>query len=89
MATARHPWLDAARNVLATSTACYVMPQGSVVPWGDAGRRAMKRGGAVLLDTFTASVILAVHDKLNDTNRAMFLAMSLPKAARVAFKLVK
>lgn len=45
--------------------------------------------GWVLLDSTTASAIIAVYDKLNETNRAKFHALSLEKAISVAWKLVK
>lgn len=45
--------------------------------------------GWVALDTFSASAICAVHDGLNEENRAKYSALPLPKMARVAFKLIK
>lgn len=40
----------------------------------------------VAVDLFTANAIVAVHDACNETNRAKFLALPLPKMARLAFK---
>jgi hypothetical protein len=45
--------------------------------------------GWVALDAFSASAIVAIYDKLNETNRAKYGAMPLQKMAVVAFKLVK
>jgi hypothetical protein len=47
-----------------------------------------KRGWTIL-DGFTASAIMAVHDALNDTNKARFSALPLIRMATVAFRLVK
>ena len=43
----------------------------------------------VMVDGFSASAIVAVHDALNETNRAVFLALPIEKMARVAFRLVE
>lgn len=43
----------------------------------------------VLVDSYSASAIVAVHDKLNPENQAKLLAMPVAKVASVAFKLLK
>lgn len=45
--------------------------------------------GWVILDGFTASAIVQVHDALNEQNRAKYAAMPIQKMAAVAFKLMK
>lgn len=45
--------------------------------------------GWVLVDLFSASVYLKVHDALNDTNRAKFAEMDLIKAVKIAYKLLE
>lgn len=42
----------------------------------------------LLLDLFTASAIVAVHDGLNEANRAKFAGMGIGRMADVAFKLL-
>lgn len=44
--------------------------------------------GWVALDSFSASAIVAVHDNLNETNRAKFAALPLTKMVRVAFSIL-
>lgn len=51
------------------------------------GGRKPKNG--VLLDSFTASAVVLVHDGLNEVNRAKFFALPLTKAVTVVWKLVK
>jgi hypothetical protein len=56
------------------------------------GARKIKldgRPGLVYLDSFTASAMLAVHNALNEGNRATFLALPWRKAVAVTWKLVK
>lgn len=45
--------------------------------------------GGILLDAFSASVYVAVHDKLNEENRQKFSALPLERAVILAYKLVK
>lgn len=42
-----------------------------------------------MIDLFSASAVVAVYDRLNSENQAKFCAMTAPKMAAVAFKLVK
>ena len=53
-------------------------------PFGAGSKR-----GWFYLDAFSASAIVAVWNALNEANRAKFAALSIPKMARVAFKLVR
>ena len=66
--------IEAARDVVTAKTA-----------------RQVKRpdGSKVLLDLFTASHIVKVHDALNDENQVMFENMSIERMASLVFKLVK
>ena len=43
----------------------------------------------VLVDGFTASAIINVHDQLNPVNRAKFAALPLRKIVAVTWKLIK
>jgi hypothetical protein len=43
----------------------------------------------VIVDTWTAGVIMAVHKALNEVNRAKFESLGIEKMARVAMKLIK
>ena len=47
------------------------------------------RRGWVVLDRYTASAIVKVHDALNDNNREKFASFPIQMMATVAFKLVK
>lgn len=51
--------------------------------------KACARVDGLLLDLTTAHAIVAVHDALNEKNRATFAAMPLRKMARVALKLIR
>lgn len=42
----------------------------------------------IRVDLFSASAIVQVYDVLNDTNKARFLALPVPKMADVAFKII-
>lgn len=43
----------------------------------------------IMVDLFSANAIIAVHDGINDTQRAKFIALPLAKMASVAFKVLK
>lgn len=47
------------------------------------------RGNGVLLDSFTASMLVQIHDALNEANRAKFDGLSITKAVSVGWKLAK
>lgn len=59
----------------------------------EACRRIMREGYAkvneVMVDSFSASAIIAVYDKLNEANRAKLESLPVVKAASVCFKLCK
>jgi hypothetical protein len=44
--------------------------------------------GWVLVDLWTASTVVQVHDALNETNREKFAALELLRMVDVAFRLV-
>lgn len=46
------------------------------------------RGPGIVLDTFTASMLVAVHDALSETNRARFAGFPLTMAVDVGWKLM-
>jgi len=73
-------WTGAARWIVENRTAHRVLPQtGELVP--------DNRRGGMLLDLFSASRMLAVHDALSDSNKARFSAMDVRKAHKAAFNL--
>ena len=43
----------------------------------------------MMVDLFSASVMVRVHDALNAENQAKFLALPIDKMAQVAFKMIK
>jgi hypothetical protein len=43
----------------------------------------------VLVDSYSASAIVAVVNALNDTNRAKLLSFPVGKVAEISFKLIK
>ena len=58
----------------------------------EACRRIMKEGYAkvneVMVDSFSASAIIAVYDALNTPNRLKLESLTVGKAATVCFKLI-
>lgn len=50
--------------------------------------KGRKRRG-VILDSFTASMLVQVYDALNEKNRAMFASFPLTKAVAVGWKAVR
>ena len=59
----------------------------------DIARRVVDKGGAekvkgVMLDTFTASAIVQVYDKVNDSNKQKMEKMPLPKLAAAVWKIL-
>lgn len=49
--------------------------------------RSAGRVGGVLVDLFTASIIVQIHDALNEANRASLAKMPVRKMASVCYKL--
>lgn len=47
-----------------------------------------KLKGWVVLDSWTGSCVVAVHDKLDPINQAKFAALSVQAAAGIAFRLM-
>jgi hypothetical protein len=63
-------------------------------PWIEAARQVVEEGqytkvDGVLLDHFTASMLVQVHDALSPENQAKFGAMSLVRAVDVGWKVVQ
>ena len=59
----------------------------------DIARRVVDNKGAekvkgVMLDTFTASAIVQVYDKVNDSNKKKMESMDLPKLAAAVWKIL-
>lgn len=42
-----------------------------------------------MVDLFSASAIVKVHDALNEANRAKFLALPIARMASISFQLLK
>ncbi len=53
-----------------------------------ASPKRLRSGKRLLLDSFTASMLVQITDALNETNRAKFLALPFLKAISVGWKLV-
>lgn len=85
-------WLEAARRIVERSTFEVLDPNTcEPVPYSwqaneDESSEDMV-GDGVLLDLYSASVMVQIHDALGEENRAKFAAMPLTKAHSVAFKL--
>lgn len=74
-------WIDAARWIVKHKAARRVDAEtGQLVP--------ENRRGGTLLDLFSASGMVQVHDALSGENRKKFGDMKLPVAHHVAFKLI-
>jgi len=94
--------IEVARAVLATKTAHAFRETADgyeAKPWGSVPEvvaeteakesdRPVPASGWVLLDLFTASAIVEVHDALSAPNRARLAAMDLPRAADLVWKVV-
>jgi hypothetical protein len=53
-----------------------------------ASEKTLGRVDGVNLDTYSASAILAVYEKLSDENKIKFVALPVYRMASIAFKLV-
>lgn len=71
-------WVASARWIVENNTHETLDPDTGLIT-------APNRG--VLLDLFSASLMVQVHDALNETNRARFAAMPVAKAHAFALKL--
>lgn len=73
-------WLTTVQRIVANRQYEHVDPTtGEAVPEGT--------GGAVLLDLTTASIMLEIHDRLNDEHRTALEAMTFVRAWAVTTKL--
>lgn len=81
-------WIDAARQVL-TDGFQTVRPSGEVLQtkWRN-DDTPRSQGDAMLLDHFTASMLVQIYDALGPEQKAKFAAMPLDKAVDVGWKLV-
>lgn len=88
-------WLDTARRIVERHQFEVVHPvTGDPVEskWeeGDEGDTLVAVDGeGVLLDAFTASLMVQVHDALGPDNQARFVAMPLSKAVPFTYKLLE
>lgn len=55
---------------------------------GHQAQRIRIDGRKVLVDSYTASMLVAIYDALNEANRAKFIALSWPRMVTVGWKLV-
>ncbi len=77
----REGWIDAARWVYEHKTARRLdRKTGVLVPEN-------QRGG-ILLDLFSASVLVQVYDALNEENRKKLHSLSITRAVKVAFSMM-
>lgn len=96
-------WIDAARYVLEHKSFVMVEDDGTWHPptakdWNaldSEGEFAEHMGieptetSGMVLDTFTASMLVQIYDAVNDENREKLGAMSLERAVDIGWKLVK
>lgn len=47
------------------------------------------RKGAVLMDAFTANMLITVYEALNEENKAKFTSLPILKAVQIGWKCVK
>lgn len=74
-------WINAARKVYSEYQYAYVKDDGTECK--------KKDDGAILLDAFTASMLVKVYDKLSEANQAKFSQMSLRQAVDIGWKVIK
>jgi hypothetical protein len=78
-------WIDSAREIVKRRTACRIdCETGHLVPNG-----RNRRGKVVLLDMFSASIMVQIHDALNPENQARFANLHVLRAHDIALKLAK
>lgn len=89
-------WLEAARQVLEQKTFLTVdttTAQPVETVWGAEDEQGMEEvvgpEDAVVLDLFTASMLVQIYDGLGEANKARFLAMPLPNAVDFGWRLLK
>lgn len=87
-------WLDAARHVVAHGF-CVVRDDGSYGPPTDREWEALEQAeadeapepvGGVVLDAFTASMLVQVHDALRPDSAARFRALTLDRAVAIGWR---
>ena len=74
-------WINAARKVYSEHQYAYV---------NDKGEECKKKDeGAMMLDSFTASMLVKVYDKLSEANQTKFAQMGLRQAVEIGWKVIK
>jgi hypothetical protein len=81
-------WVQAARQVLARNEFQMVGQDGTVHATVWDGDEVSEASEGMILDLFSASAMIQVHDALSGANQARFAAMSLTTAHAVAFRLI-
>jgi hypothetical protein len=75
-------WIDAVRWIVEDKQCRRIIPEtGELVP--------EDKSGGMLVDLFSASVMVQVFDALNDRNKARLNAMDLRLAHRIVFRVIK
>ena len=60
-----------------------------IVKCRDILKNGYQKVNEVMIDSFSASAIIAVYDALSEASRDKFVSMPVVKAAEIAFKLCK
>ena len=88
-------WLDSARRIVEQHQYEVLDPEtGDPVPteWVESEEGgdtlAAVDGKGILLDAFSASIMVQIHDGLSEENRAKYAAMPLPRAHNVAMNIL-
>lgn len=72
-------WLDSARRIVERHQYEVLDPEtGDPVPEDE----------GIMLDAFSASIMVQIHDGLSEENRAKYAAMPLPRAHNVAMNIL-
>lgn len=74
-------WINAARKVYSRHQYAYVNDKGEECKEEDEG--------AMILDAFTASMLVKVYDNLGEITRTKFSQMGLRQAVEIGWKVIK
>jgi hypothetical protein len=74
-------WINAARKVYNRHQYAYVNDKGEECKEKDEG--------AMMLDAFTASMLVKIYDNLGEANQAKFAQMDLRQAVKIGWKVIK
>jgi len=81
-------WIEAARYVVNNKQAVTVdIATNKITNKRPSGKS--KKPGQVILDLFTANMLVNIYDAINDKNKKMFGELNIIKAVNVGWKLVK